>query len=420
VLVTLRIVVANKFWYRRGGQERVMLDEVAWLESAGHHVAHFSTQHPENDGSPWSDYFAPYLEIGVHSTLTTPEQVRAVRRMFWNQEAASRFARLLKDFQPDLIHVHGIHHQISPSILVEAKRSSVPIVQTLHDYHPICPAGSFLLGDGKECEPPRCGAVNVMPCALHACVHQSRARSLIAGVELFWRRWVMHYQSLVDAVICPSRYLASRVAADAFPNTACHILRNAVPDRLPCGEPSAAEEFVYAGRLSPEKGLPTLLRAAERAQVRLVIAGEGPISASLRRFAPQNVRFVGRISGEAVDRLLSECRAAVVPSEWAENAPMAVLEPMAMGRPIIATHVGGIPEQVRDGKEGILVRAGDDLELAAALRVLAEDSGLADRMGRAAHERVTALFSPQRHTTGLLDIYRSVLHDGRVSLLGAD
>ena len=230
----------------------------------------------------------------------------------------------------------------------------------------------------------------------------------------------MQYQSLVDAVICPSSYLASRVVAVAFPNTAFHILPNAVPERLPCGEASAGKGFVYAGRLSPEKGLTTLLRAAELAQVPLVIAGDGPLSARLRRCAPPNVRFVGRVSGEAVDRLLSESRAAVVPSEWAENAPMAVLEPMSIGRPVIATRVGGIPEQVRDGKEGILVRAGDDIELAAALRILAEDSGLADRMGRAAHERVTALFSPQRHTSGLLGVYRSVLRARRASRPGDD
>ena len=99
---------------------------------------------PENDASPWSDYFAPYLEIGPQTTLTPREKAIAVERMFWNTVAARRFARLLRDFRPDVVHVHGIHRQISPSILLEARRAGVPVVQTLHDYHPICASGDLL------------------------------------------------------------------------------------------------------------------------------------------------------------------------------------------------------------------------------------------------------------------------------------
>ena len=122
----MRILVANKFWYRRAGLERVMFDEIGWLEDAGHEVAHFSTQHPENDASPWSDYFAPYLEIGPQTTLTPREKAIAVERMFWNTAAARRFARLLRDFRPDVVHVHGIHRQISPSILARGAAGRSP------------------------------------------------------------------------------------------------------------------------------------------------------------------------------------------------------------------------------------------------------------------------------------------------------
>ena len=80
----MRIVVANKFWYRRAGLERVMFDEIGWLADAGHEIAHFSTDHPENDASPWSDYFAPYLEIGPHSSLGPRDKALAAARMFWN------------------------------------------------------------------------------------------------------------------------------------------------------------------------------------------------------------------------------------------------------------------------------------------------------------------------------------------------
>jgi len=405
----LKILVANKFWFRRGGLERVMFDEITWLEAAGHEVGHFSTRHPENDASPWSDHFVPYLDLGVHSSLTHRQRALAAERAFWNLEAARRFARLLRDFRPDVVHLHGIHRQISPSILVEARRAGVPVVQTLHDYHPICASGDLLFAGSRACDPPRCGPINVLPCALSGCVQQSRAKSALASAELLWRRWIVRYERLVDAFVSPSHFLARTVAAGGVRHRPIHVLPNAIPARAGDGGGGAGEAFVFAGRLSPEKGLATLLRAVELARVPLLVAGSGPQRDHLVAQAPAGVRFLGRLGGDEVDRLIASCRAAVVPSEWAENAPMAVLEPMALGRPVVATRMGGIPEQVRDGKDGILVDPGDELQLAAALRILADDPGLALRLGRSARDRATSLFSPQTHLDGLLAIYSTVL-----------
>jgi len=409
----VRILVANKFWYRRAGLERVMFDEIGWLESAGHEVAHFSTQHPENDASPWSDYFAPYLEIGPQTPLTSREKAVAVERMFWNGVAARRFARLLRDFRPDVVHAHGIHRQISPSILLEARRAGAPVVQTLHDYHPICASGDLLAAGLRACDPVACGPVNVLPCLLRGCVHQSKAKSALGAAELLWRRWVVRYERLVDAFISPSRYLARAVSASGIRHRPIHVLPNAIPAPARMLDVLPGEAFMYAGRLSREKGLGTLLRAAEAARVALLVAGTGPLEQWLIAQAPSGVRFLGRLPGHEVDRLLAGSRAAVVPSEWAENAPMAVLEPMALGRPVIATRMGGIPEQIRDGVDGVLVDPGDERQLAAALRVLADDAALADRLGRSARDRALTTFGPQAHLDGLLDVYSSVTRLGR-------
>lgn len=407
----MRILVANKFWYRRAGLERVMFDEVGWLGDAGHEVAHFSTQHPENDDSPWSEYFAPYLELGPQTDLGPRNKALAAGRMFWNAPAARRFARLLRDFRPHVVHVHGIHRQISSSILVEARRAGVPVVQTLHDYHPICASGDLLVGGEWACDPPRCGRFDVLPCVVSSCVHQDRLKSVLGGADLLWRRWVLRSERLVGAFISPSRYLADLVVAHGV-RRPVHVLPNAIPVRTLAPATPAGEAFVYAGRLSREKGLVTLLRAAEAAGVTLLVAGTGPLHQTLASRAPSGVRFLGRLPGDDVDRLLAGCRAAVVPSEWAENAPMAVLEPMALGRPVIATRMGGIPEQIRDGLDGILVEPANMVELAAALRVLSDDAALADRLGRCARERAASVFSPQAHLEGLLRIYETAAERG--------
>jgi glycosyltransferase involved in cell wall biosynthesis len=404
----LRVLVVNKFWYRRAGLERVMFDEIAWLEAAGHEVAHFSTAHPKNDPSPWSGYFAPYLEIGVETTLTPVEKALAGTRMFWNGAAEHCFGWLLRDFRPDVVHMHGIHRQLSPSLLHAARRARVPVVQTLHDYHPICAAGDLLLGGQRACDPPRCGRINALPCVSNRCVQYSAGKSALAAAELLSRRWLLRLPSLVDAFISPSRYLAAAVRRGGL-RRPLYVVPNAVPCPAISGDQPAGDYFVYAGRLSREKGLGTLVEAVRYTGVPLKVAGEGPLRERLERDLPPTVTLLGRVDGMDVDLLLAGCRGAVVPSEWAENAPMSVLEPMALARPVIASRMGGIPEQVRDGREGILVRPGDGRGLAAALRRLSDDAPLADRLGRAGRERVLGHFSPDQHTHRLLSVYRSTI-----------
>ena len=404
----LRILVANKFWYRRAGLERVMFDEISWLEAAGHSVAHFAAAHPENDASPWSAYFAPYFELGPHTTLPPRRQVAAAGNMFWNPVAARRFERLLRDFRPDVVHVHGIHYHLSPSILAAARRAGVPVVQSLHDHHPICPADDLLLGGSVACDPVRCGRFNVLPCVSYQCVQHSTAKSALAATELLWRRWVVRIEYLVSAFISPSRYLARMVQAGGLRHRPVHILPNAIPDPG-VSRDAPGDTFVYAGRLSREKGLPTLLRAVQLADAPLVIAGDGPLRSELTAASPPRVRFVGRVDGDEVNRLLAGARAAILPSEGAENAPMAVLEAMVLGCPVVATRMGGIPELARDGIEGILFDAGDTQALAAALRRLAGDDALAERLGRAARARAISTYAPGAHLDGLVAIYESVL-----------
>ena len=128
----------------------------------------------------------------------------------------------------------------------------------------------------------RCGRINLTSCVRYKCVHHSRARSLLAAAELFWRRWAIRYESLVDAFISPSRYLSRLIAAETFVKTAIHILPNAVPSRPYAGDASTGEAFVYAGRLAHEKGLPTLLQAASLARVPSWSPARGPWRVSCR------------------------------------------------------------------------------------------------------------------------------------------
>lgn len=408
----MRILVANKFWYRRGGLERVMFDEVEWLEAAGHEVAHFSTSHPDNEPSPWSGYFVPYLEIGPESALGAADKARAAVRMFSNGEAARRFARLVDEFRPDVVHVHGIHRQISPSVLAVARARGVPVVQTLHDYHHICPANVLLRPDGSVCDPRACGTLSYGAAVRYRCVQGSLAASALSAAETSFQRVRRIYERTIDRFIAPSRFLAT-LMADAGWRVPTTVVPNAVRPGA-CARADATAGFLYAGRLSPEKGVDVLLEAARAAGVAATIAGGGPIAWSLaERFS--EARFTGHLTAEEVAALACDARAVVVPSVCFENAPMSVVEAMAVGVPVVASRLGGIPELLDDGVEGLLVPPGDVASLAAALGRLASDEALARSMGEAGRRRARRDFAPEVHLQRLLEVYDGVIAARRTS-----
>lgn len=402
----MRVLVANKFWYSRGGLERVMFDEIALLEAAGHEVAHFSTAHPRNQASPWSEYFVEYLGLGPGESSGVSGRLSAATRMFYSRSARDCFARLCDRFQPDIVHVHGIHRQLSPSILREAQRRGVPVVQTLHDYHHVCPADTLLLRGSSVCQPARCSPLNCFPAIENACLRGSRAASALSACETVFQRITGAYSDTVALFLCPSRFMADVMTAGGWDSSRLRLLPNSCSVTSP--PVAMGGRMLIASRMVPEKGIEVALMGAERAAVSVDVAGEGPERERLEsRF--RTARFLGMLDAPAMMALTGQARAMVVPSLVLENAPMSVLEAMAAGVPVIASRIGGISEQVRDGIDGFLCEPGDVEAFGDAMRRLADDVSLARQMGMAAQERVARAFSPQAHVDALTALYREAV-----------
>jgi glycosyltransferase involved in cell wall biosynthesis len=198
-----------------------------------------------------------------------------------------------------------------------------------------------------------------------------------------------------------------------FPGRPVHVVPNGVDvaARPPAETPGTG--FLYAGRLSDEKGVGTLVRAvADRPELSLSIAGDGPLAGALRveaeERAPGRVRFLGHLGAAELESAMRGARAVVLPSEWYENAPMTALEAAASGVPVIGARIGGIPEIVRSGTTGLLFEPGDATGLAAAMARLEADPDEAVRLGRAARGMAEREYGLDRQVETMLGILEEV------------
>ncbi len=396
------LLLINKFYHDTGpagGVGRYVVQEEEDLIRSGWQVVPFAMAEPSARPSRWSEFFITARDY------SRPRfgwgGLRDAASLVWNTEAAARLEALLEQVKPDVAHLHNIYHHLSPSILPVLRRHGIPVVMTLHDLRLLCPA-IHMLRQGEVCE--RCRGGHYYQAVLGRCVKDSAAASLLAALETFHQRSRRLYEDQVDLFLCPSRFIRQKYIEWGFPEAKLKHLPNFVdleqwhPDRIPRDLPRDA--YLYFGRLSREKGLHTLLEAhagwsrahGGTAPLTLLIAGEGPAGRELRQLAEKlklaNVEFMGPLRQDALRAALGRSRFTVLPSECYENAPMAALESLASGLPLVGTHLGGIPEMVTDGSTGVLAEPCDSASLQAALQraeVLPPETGLQARAWTEAH-----------------------------------
>ena len=400
----MRILHVNKFLYRHGGAEAYMYELAALQIAAGDEVAFYGMEHPQNEPMPYSRHFPSYVELRETSMAS---KVKASARVFYSRSAEAGMEAVLHDFRPDAVHLHNIYHQLSPSVLRPLARHGVPAVMTLHDYKLACPNYQFL-NHGVICEACLGGAF--LHATMRRCKDGSLAASILVTVEAYAHRIAGAY-SPIDRFIAPSRFLANKMAqARIFPDRLRHVNHFVEIPSMPARtEPRSG--FVYAGRLSPEKGVDVLVAAAGMVDgAKVDVLGDGPERPRLERLAaelaPGRVRFRGRVTKAEVQAAMRASLAAVVPSRWYENQPMAVLEAMACATPPIGTSLGGMPELVADGVTGFIIEPNAPAQLADAMRKLMADPDFAVAMGQEARAVVGAQFTPALHLERIVEVYK--------------
>lgn len=387
-----RVLLCHEF-YRSGapsGEDAVYRSEREML--GGHlEVIPYERHNDEIDDRAWSGKLAVALE-GV-----------------WSRRAYRDIERLVSRWRPDVAHFHNTFPLITPSAYAACRVHGVPVVQTLHNYRLICPNG-LLFRDGVPCE--ACVGRTPWRAVRYRCYRGSVLASGAQALALTVNAAMGSYRSGVNRYIALNRFALERFVDAGFDRNRIAVKPNFVSGRPEVGD-GRGGYVAYVGRLSPEKGLETLMRAWDLLpDVPLKVAGDGPLRPAVARWAQARgapVEFLGALPRSDVLRLLGSATLLVVPSEWYEAFGMVAIEAFAVGTPVVASRIGGLDEMVVEGECGAKFPPRDARSLAGVVRrLLAKPAALA-QLRAGARQEYERRYTEEANAEQLLAIYRSAI-----------
>lgn len=318
--------------------------------------------------------------------------------------------RALRDFKPDLVHVHTIQGHLSPAVLLPFRQAHIPILQTLHDYRLLCPAIHFL-SHGQPCE--ACKGKKYYRCVLKRCRNNQLAKSGIAALGSYLSDYFYRYDSWINGYITPSEFMRQKMIEFGYAPQKIVTLPNPYFGPIADFEEAERDHILYAGRLSFEKGVDLLVRAAKNLNVRVNIAGDGAERERLQTLAQQigasNVHFLGFLDSAQLNRLYQTALVTVLPSRCYENGPLALLESYANRTPVVGARIGAIPEFIDEGKTGFMFTPDDAGDLHQVLHGCIAYPDSLKPVGQTARSRVLATYSPATYRTHLENIISHVV-----------
>jgi glycosyltransferase involved in cell wall biosynthesis len=407
----MKILMVNKFFWFKGGSERIFFEEAEVLKNKGHTLIFFSMRDERNLPSKQSGYFIDHVDYNNIKSFT--QGIKQSLNILYSLEAKRKIKRILNHYRPDIVHLHNIHHQISPSILHAIDEHGIPMVMTLHDYKMVCPVYS-LLSNGRPCQ--KCGNRRYYWCILKRCSKNSYTKSLLNTVEMYLHHSIWRIYNKVQVFIAPSVFLNEKIREMGFKGKVVRLPNFVKPENFKPVFGCKQRSIVYFGRLSPEKGIATLMNAVKGMNITLKIIGDGPSKDGLADLAKRdrlhNVIFYGYKDGSELRQEIRSSMFSVLPSECYENNPLTIIEAFALGKPVIGSSMGGIPELIRDGERGLIFKAGDVGDLRKKISDLLDKTQKVYEMGINARKFVENELNPEKHYEQLMKIYSVAINKG--------
>jgi len=409
----MKILTAHNRYHVTGGDDRVAWETARLLEKKGHRVIPFSMKNKKNWHTEYARYFVD--EIDYSEIKPSFSNFKTAIKMIHSFEAKRKIEDLIKKTKPDVAHLHNIYGRLTPSIIYVLQKYEIPVLMTLHDYKVICPAYAMYY-KGEVCE--RCKGGKFYRSVFVRCHKNSYLASFVYVMEAYVYSLLKTYVTHVAYFIAPSIFMKQKMVEFGIPQEKIEYIPNFVKpenNHSPSASFRQRGYFLYFGKLLRAKGILTLLEAVKGLyNSSLLIAGDGDLRKEIESFIRKNgianVQILGHLGGHELSKVLAKSKFVVLPSEWYENAPLAVLEAFAQRKPVVGARIGGIPELIDEGKDGLLFEPGDAADLREKIRQMSSkaDAEL-KKMGELGREKVKRYFNPELHYERLINLYDSVL-----------
>jgi glycosyltransferase involved in cell wall biosynthesis len=380
----MNILIGNKYHKSFGGAETYYFSLIDMLTETGHSLAHFSMKDIKNVESKWSNYFVDNVDFHRHDLKQVP---RLIYRLFNREHANHKINKLLDVFSPQVAHFQNIYYHIPPSILAQIHFRNIPIIYTVHDFHPI--------------------SYNV---------NLTTSKVSLSNV-LSYLAWRYHnhlsvYAKHVDLFIVPSNYMRRMLIEHGYPRSKIIYMPNFLPDNpIPLPKKRLGNYVLYFGRLYDHKGINLILESVSRLpNIPFKVVGDGPLRNKVENcslYCP-NLSYIPWQNAKQLTGLIDGSSFCLMPSLWPENQPLTIGEAYMRKKTVIASRIGGIPEIVVNNKTGILVNPNDSEALTRAIKRLWEKPLLWKNLGEAGYVFAAQKFDKQAYYRQLMRIYEQV------------
>lgn len=403
----MKILLVNKFHYVKGGAEKYYFELGKLLKEHGNEVAYFSMKDDKNIHTGDKEYFVEPIELNNDNKLKAFEIIYSKKNYKIMRDA-------IEEFKPDIIHLNNFQRQLSASIVEAAYDKEIPMVFTTHDMQAVCP-NKDMMNNGKICN--ECIKKGYSSCIRKKCIKDSRLKSILGVIEMKYYKTHKIYEK-INCLISPSTFMKNNLINNGLRYNRFEVIHNFVKETLT--KENSQEEFIlFFGRLSKEKGIFNLLKAInEDKYIKLKIAGTGPEKPKIEKYIKDNklenrVEILGFMENDKIKDYIKKCSFVVVPSIWYENCPYSILETLEVGKPVIASRIGGIPELVEDNVNGFLYKYDDYKDLEQNIKKLYYNRRLIEKMSKNSRIKFEREFSEKVYYDKIMNLYKKIILESK-------
>lgn len=387
----MQILAVHNYYQQFGGEDVIFTAETDLLESHGHNVYRYTLHNDQiKTMSSWS----------------------VAKDTLWNHQVYQELRSLAAQIKPDIVHFHNTFPLVSPAAYYAVKAAGIPVVQTLNNYRLLCPNALFLR-NGNVCE-DCLGKVLPWPGTVHGCYQNNRAASSVVAAMLTTHRLLHTWVNMVDVYVANlTEFARDKFTQAGIPPDKIVIKPNFVDPDPGVGQGQGGYAL-FVGRLSPEKGIATLLSAwkqMKESRIPLKIVGDGPLASEVGATVNEmpDVEWLGKQPLQTIYALMKDATFLVFPSQWYEGLPRTIVESFAVGTPIIASNLGAMSSLIRHGVTGLHFEAGSSTDLLAQVEwAVAHPQEIAG-MRQAARAEYEEKYTAEINYRKLIEIYHRLV-----------